>query len=87
MIAASVVYGLSTLVSGTCTWLLARAYMRSRSRLLFWSALCFGGFFLNNALLITDVILLPNVDLSVWRMLPALAGIAAMCYGLVVESR
>lgn len=87
MIAASIVYVLCTLVSGACTVLLARAYVRSRSRLLFWSALCFGGFFLNNALLFTDVVLLPDVDLSVWRMLPALAGIAALCYGLIAESR
>lgn len=87
MIAASAVYVLSTLVSAACTWLLARAYLRSNARLLFWSAICFGGFCLNNLMLFADVVLLPNVDLSVWRMVPALAGIAAMCYGLVTESR
>jgi len=86
MNAASVVYILCTLTSGMCALLLARAYARNHSRLLFWSAICFAGLCANNALLFVDLIVLP-IDLSVWRTIPALAGIAAICYGLIVESR
>ncbi|HSE87199.1 MAG TPA: DUF5985 family protein [Candidatus Binatia bacterium] len=40
-----------------CTWLLWRAYYRSRYRLLLWGGLCFFGLTLNNALLVVDKLL------------------------------
>lgn len=83
---ASVVYILCTLTSGACTALLARAYLRTRSRLLFWSAICFAGLCLNNALLFVDLVILPEVDLSIWRLVPSLIGVAALCYGMIVET-
>lgn len=83
---ASIVYILCTLTSAACAVLLARAYSRSRERLLFWSSLCFIGLSLNNAMLFADIVLLPDVDLSVWRLVPALLGIAALCYGLIMEA-
>jgi hypothetical protein len=82
---ASIVYILCTLTSGACAIFLARAYLRSRARMLFWSALCFLGLCLNNLMLFIDVVLLPHVDLSVWRLVPALLGMLAMCYGLIME--
>jgi hypothetical protein len=85
-VTASVVYILSTLTSATCAVLLARAYSRSRQRLLFWSCLCFVGLCANNALLFVDVVMLPQTDLSMWRLVPALLGIAALCYGLIMEA-
>ena len=69
-----------------CAFLLLRSYRRTRVRLLFWSGLCFVGLFLNNVLLIVDVHVVPLVDLSVWRSLPAVAGIALLVYGLVWET-
>lgn len=83
---ASIVYILCMLTSAACAVLLARAYVRSRERLLFWSSLCFAGLCANNAMLFADVELLPQIDLSVWRLVPALLGIAALCYGLVMEA-
>ena len=85
MITASLVYIACTLTSAVCVALLVRAYSRTRQPLLFWSALCFAGLCANNALLFVDVILLPSVDLSVWRLTPALLGLVALCYGLIVE--
>lgn len=86
-VTASIVYILCTLTSAACALLLARAYARSHERLLFWSALCFGGFCANNALLFVDVVILPpQIDLSTWRLVPALLGIAALCYGLIMET-
>lgn len=84
---ASIVYILCTLTSAACAILLGRAYARSRERLLFWSFLCFLGLAANNALLFVDVVILPvQIDLSVWRVVPALVGIAALCYGLILEA-
>lgn len=82
-----VIYGLCAITSLACTLFLWRAYRRSRARLLFWSALCFVGLFLNNVLLIVDVRILPEVDLALARMLPALLGALALVYGLVWESK
>ena len=81
-----VVYTLCVLTSLACTVLLWRGYRRSRARLLMWSSLCFGGLALNNALLIVDLRVLPAIDLSVWRTVPALAGIALLVYGLVWDA-
>jgi hypothetical protein len=86
VLAAEVVYGLCTLTSLVCAWLLFRGYRRTRTRLLMWSGLCFFGLFLNNAVLFLDNIILPTqVNLSIWRLLPAIVGIALLCYGLVEE--
>lgn len=86
MLAAEIVYILCMLTSLVCMWLLLRGYRRSGTRLLMWSGLCFTGLFLNNAVLFVDNIVLPTqVDLSIWRLLPALVGIALLCYGLIEE--
>lgn len=81
-----IVYALCALSSLACAVLLLRGYAESRARLLLWSGLCFLCFFLNNAMLIVDVRLLPNNDLSVIRTLPALLGISLLIYGLVWDS-
>ncbi len=82
---ASIVFIACTLTSAVCVALQLRAYLRSRQRLLFWSTLAFVGLFLNNALLYVDVVLLPAIDLSLARLIPALLGVAALCYGLMME--
>jgi len=82
---AEAVYILATLTSAACAWLLLRAYARTHVRLLLWSGIAFIGFAFNNALLYADLLLLPQTDLSVWRLLPALAGLIAFCYGLIWE--
>ena len=84
---AIVVYILCAATSGFCAVLLLRGYAKSRARLLFWSGLCFVGFALNNVLLIVDVQIVPAIDLSVWRTIPALIGISLLIYGLVWETR
>ena len=86
MTAADIVYALCVLTSLACAVLLWRGYRRSRARLLMWSSLCFAGLAMNNALLIVDLRVLPAVDLSVWRTLPALIGIALLVYGLVWDA-
>lgn len=84
---AETVYVLCALTSLVCAGLLLRAYLESRVPLLFWCLLCFAGLALNNIVLIVDKIVAPDVDLSVWRGLPAALGVAALVYGLVWEPR
>ena len=47
---AGAVYILCAVLSLACALLLARAYRRSRNRLLLWSALCFFGLMIENLL-------------------------------------
>lgn len=82
----SIVYALCALTSIGCAVLLLRGYSKSRVRLLFWSGLCFVGLGLNNVLLFIDVRVLPEVDLSVWRTVPAVLGVLVLLFGLVWET-
>jgi hypothetical protein len=86
MTMATIVYILCALTSSLCAVLLLRRYARSRLRLLLWSGLCFIGLALNALLLIVDTRLMPEVDLSIIRALPAVIGISLLIYGLVWES-
>ena len=84
---ASVIYALCALTSIVCAILLLRGYRESRARLLFWAAICFTGLAVNNILLFVDLRVIPEADLSVWRSIPAVLGVSAFLYGLVLEAR
>ena len=83
------VYLLCFATSSTCAWLLARAFMRSRAGLLLWSALCFTLLAANNLLVVIDLILLPDVNFSMVRILLALGAVSVLLFGLAwdVEER
>ena len=81
---AGAVFVLCAVTSGACLALLIRAYLRSRSRLVFWSAVCFAGLTLNNLLLALNKLFFPSADLP-WRGLPAAIGLIALAYGLTAE--
>lgn len=88
MLIADFVYLLCTLTSLACAALLLRAFMRNRVPLLFWSAICFIGLCLNNLLVLIDLdtVVFPTLfDLAAWRLVPALVGLCALCYGLITE--
>jgi Family of unknown function (DUF5985) len=82
---ATAVYILSALISLACAVLLLRSYVEARTGLLLWAAVCFLGLTLNNTLLFVDKVLVTDVDLSLWRTLPALAGMLALVFGLLWE--
>ncbi|MEP7247011.1 MAG: DUF5985 family protein [Gammaproteobacteria bacterium] len=84
---AEFVYTLCALTSIVCAWLLFRGYRQHRTTLLFWSALCFIGLALNNALLLVDLYLFPAIDLFALRTLTALVAVAVMLYGLIWEDQ
>ena len=85
MIAASV-YVLCALTSVLCALLLLLKYRQSKLRFLFWSSLCFVGLALNNVLLFVDLVVVPQIDLSLDRMVPALVGVALLAWGFVSDS-
>ncbi len=84
---AVVVYMLCAGAALLCTVLLLRGYLQTRTRLLLWSTLCFVGLTANNVLVIVDLVVLPGVDLFVWRTVTALLGVLALLLGLLWEGR
>jgi hypothetical protein len=77
------IYSLCALTSLTCLVLLWRSYRATRSGLLFWSALCFFFLTVNNALLVVDKLVLPDVDLVRPRLVAALLAVLLLLVGLV----
>ena len=82
---ATAVYILSALISLACAVLLLRSFAEARTALLLWAAVCFLGLTLNNTLLFVDKVVVTDVDLSLWRTVPALAGMMALVLGLLWE--
>jgi hypothetical protein len=82
---AEAVYVLCAVTSLVAAWLLLRSFVHTRVRLLLWSGLCFVGLGLNNVLLFFDKVVAPDVDLSVVRLLPALAGLMLLLGALIWE--
>ena len=83
---AAFVYILGTLVTLTCAVLLLRAYSRTRLRLLLWSAVCFVGLTVANALVFVDIVIVPDADLYPWRLGAAAVAMVVLLFGLVWES-
>jgi hypothetical protein len=83
---APLVYALCALTALLCAYLLLQAYRRGGYRLLLWSGLCFVGLTLNNLLLVLDKLILPDIDLSIWRTSVALAAMTVLLYGLIWDS-
>ncbi len=82
----TIIYLLCVFTSLLCAYLLARAYTRGRTRLLIWSAICFGMIALNNLILASDVLLLPEVDLTIPRAVTDLLAPAVLLYGFIWET-
>jgi len=83
---ASLVYALCALTSVICAILLGRAYRRSRARLLLWSSLGFVGLACNNLLLFVDLVLVPSVDLALYRSLTSAVSVMVLLLGLIWDS-
>jgi hypothetical protein len=82
---AEAVYLLCAVMSVTCALLLLRGYRTTRTRLLFWSSLCFAGLALNNVLLFIDLGIPATADLSILRSAVALAAMLVLVYGFIME--
>jgi hypothetical protein len=86
MLQASV-FLLCVLASATCMWLLFRAWRRTGSKLLFWSALAFVCLALNNLVVFCDLVIFPtSLDLMPLRQIANLAAIGVLLWGFVWEA-
>lgn len=83
---APAVYLLCFFTSSICAVMLGRSFHRTRARLLFWSALCFGLFALNNLLLVLDLVVFPTIDLALERGLVSLAAVATLLFGFIWDA-
>ncbi len=82
------VYILCAVTSLVCAVLLVRAYLSSKSPLLLWSSICFVGLFINNLVLVVDVVITGNdVNLIILRDATNTVSILALVFGLVWSSR
>ena len=77
------VYLLCFATSSACAILLARSYARTRARLLLWSAMCFVLLAGNNLLVIVDLLVLPDVNLTVVRLGFSVAALAVLLFGFI----
>lgn len=84
--AATIVYFLCFAASAACGGLLVRAYLRSPTALLLWTAACFVLLALSNFLVIVDLVFLPDgIDLQILRLTVTLIAVATLVYGFVWE--
>lgn len=82
-----ILYLMAVLTCIACTVMLARGYLRTRVRLLLWSALCFVGLSFSNILLFFDVVVFPTeVDLRLWRVSATAVGLVFLLYGFIWEA-
>lgn len=79
-------YLVAVLSSGACALLLFRGYLRRRVRLLMWSGICFIGLTVNNVALFVDLVVFPDLDLRLARLIPALVGMTLLLYGFIWDS-
>ena len=84
---AELIYALCTGAALFCTILLVRGYVRTRTRLLLWSAVCFLGLTVNNLLVIVDLVVLPDLNLFLLRNVTGLVGVTSLLVGLIWEGR
>jgi hypothetical protein len=75
------VYVLCFLTSAACAWLLGRSYFATGTRLLLWSSVCFAFLAANNLVLVLDLVIWPELDLRLPRLLLALAAVASLIWG------
>lgn len=79
-------YVIAVLSSGACAVLLFRGYLRRRLRLLMWSGVCFVGLTINNIAMFVDLVVLPESDLRLARVIPALIGMTLLLYGFIWDA-
>ena len=81
----TIVYVLCFLTSAACAWLLGRSCARTGNRLLLWSSICFGFLALNNLVVIFDLVVWPERDFRLERLVLAFAAVAALMWGFIWE--
>ena len=84
---AAAVYILGTIVVIACGVFLLRGYLQGRQKLLLWSSICFFGLGVSNFLLFLDLVVLPDVDLYLARLISGAVAMLFLLYGLIWEGQ
>ena len=79
----TLVYSLCFATSALCAFLLGRSFRRSRSRMLFWSALCFALLALVNFIVILDLLVYPDLDFRPLRLWLSLLAVTVLLFGFI----
>ena len=82
----SAIYVLCLVTSAACAYLLFQGYLRSSTRLLFWSGLCFAFLAVNSLIVVLDMLVLAEVDLQTYRHVAAVLAVGTLIFGLVWET-
>ena len=79
----TLVYTLCFATSALCAYLLGRSFRRTRSRLLFWSALCFVLLAVVNFVVVLDMLVYPDVNLRALRLWLSLVAVSVLLFGFI----
>lgn len=84
--AQTIIFLLCLIASAACATLLVRSYLRTRARLLLWTAVCFVLLAVNNLVVVLDVLLLPAIELLPIRLLASLSAVSVLLVGFIWEA-
>ena len=79
----TLVYTLCFATSTLCAYLLGRSFRRTRSRLLFWSALCFALLAGVNFVVVLDMLVFPEINFRPLRLWLSLVAVAVLLFGFI----
>ena len=79
----TLVYTLCFATSTLCAYLLGRSFRRTRSRLLFWSALGFGRLAIVNFIVVLDMLVYPESDFRPIRLWLSLVSVSVLLFGFI----
>ena len=79
----TLVYTLCFATSTLCAYLLGRSFRRTRSRLLFWSALCFALLAGVNFVVVLDMLVFPENNFRPLRLWLSLVAVAVLLFGFI----
>jgi hypothetical protein len=69
-----------------CLVLLSLGYLRTRNRLLLWTAACFVFLAINSGLVVLDVLVFPEIDLRLYRQVATVAALSILLWGFIWEA-
>ena len=79
----TLVYSLCFATSALCAFLLGRSFRRARSRLLFWSALCFVMLAIVNFVVVLDMLVYPEINFRPVRLWLSLVAVSVLLFGFI----
>ena len=77
------VYLLCFATSFACAVLLARSYLRTRARIVMWSAIAFGLLAVNNLFVVLDLVLIEDISFQLPRLLASAGAVLVLLFGFI----